>query len=220
MPRGDRTQKLQPRSMDAKINRFDTRMRNDTNFAGNQFDDRKFTTDASGFGSRGVKEKFYDNQLNGPPTWSYDPVYDDPKDYDDITIESIMKEMEEDAILYPEGSTPGGMENYFLPEGDAVEVKKGIGPMWQRFLDRFRGPEGFEFGLPKYNSGGIAGLPGGQWSSSTIEGDEEIYDIKPLQMDPGIMSIEDLEDLFEEAGLDKSIIYKLINSGGLSQLLS
>jgi hypothetical protein len=34
------------------------------------------------------------------------------------------------------------------------------------------------------------------------------------------MSIEDLEDLFEEAGLDKSIIYKLINSGGLSQLLS
>ena len=73
---------------------------------------------------------------------------------------------------------------------------------------------------PHFNTGGISGLPGGQWSSSTITGDEEIYDIKPLQMDPGIMSIEDLEDLFEEVGLDKSIIYKLINTGGLSQLLS
>jgi len=73
-----------------------------------------------------------------------------------------------------------------------------------------------------FNEGGIAGLPwgGGQWSSSVIEGDEEIYDIKPLQMDPGIMSIEDLEDLFEEAGLDKRIIYQLINTGGLSQLVA
>ena len=73
-----------------------------------------------------------------------------------------------------------------------------------------------------FNEGGIAGLPwgGGQWSSSVIEGDEEIYDIKPLQMDPGIMSIDDLEDLFEEAGLDKRIIYELINTGGLSQLVA
>jgi hypothetical protein len=71
-----------------------------------------------------------------------------------------------------------------------------------------------------FNEGGIAGLPGGQWSSSTITGDEEIYDIKPLQMDPGIMSIDDLEDLFEEVGLDKRLIYNLINTGGLSQLVS
>ena len=69
-----------------------------------------------------------------------------------------------------------------------------------------------------FDDGGIAGLPG-QWSPSTITGDEEIYDIKPLQMDPGIMSIDDLEDLFEEAGLDKRIIYDLINTGGLSQFV-
>jgi len=69
-----------------------------------------------------------------------------------------------------------------------------------------------------FNGGGIASL-GGQWSPSVIEGDEEIYDIKPLQMDPGIMSIDDLEDLFEEAGLDKRIIYQLINTGGLSQFV-
>ena len=143
-------------------------------------------------------------------------------------MESIMKDMREDAISYPErvnygfyskASTPGGMENYFLPRGDVVEVEKGIGPMWQRFLDRFRGPDGFEFGLPKYNSGGIAGLPG-QWTPSMSESEEEEYNIRPLQLDPGIMSIEDLEDLFEEVGLDKSIIYKLINSGGLSQLVA
>ena len=216
MPRGDRTQKLQPRSMDAKINRFETRMRNDTNFAGNQFDDRKFTTDASGFGSRGGEEEFYDIQLNGPQTWSYDPVYDDPKDYDDITIESIMKEMEEDAILYPEGSTPGGMENYFYEnEGDVYMHELG-----EMRPPAFSGSVGTQIRPYNYNEGGIAGLPGGQWSSSTIEGDEEIYDIKPLQMDPGIMSIEDLEDLFEEAGLDKRLIYELINTGGLSQLVA
>ena len=74
-------------------------------------------------------------------------------------------------------------------------------------------------GRHHFDTGGIAGLPGGQWSSSTITGDEEIYDIKPLQMDPGIMSIDDLEDLFEEAGLDKRIIYQLINTGGLSQFV-
>jgi hypothetical protein len=51
------------------------------------------------------------------------------------------------------------------------------------------------------------------------ESEEEEYNIRPLQLDPGIMSIEDLEDLFEEAGLDKSIIYKLINTGGLSQFV-
>ena len=72
---------------------------------------------------------------------------------------------------------------------------------------------------PHFNEGGIAGLPG-QWTPSIGESDEEIFDIQPFQLDPGIMSIEDLEDLFEEAGLDKSIIYKLINSGGLSQLVS
>jgi len=71
-----------------------------------------------------------------------------------------------------------------------------------------------------FDTGGIAGLPGGQWSPSTITGDEEIYDIKPLQMDPGIMSIDDLEDLFEEVGLDKRLIYNLINTGGLSQLVA
>jgi len=70
-----------------------------------------------------------------------------------------------------------------------------------------------------FNDGGIAGLPG-QWTPSMSESEEEEYNIKPLQLDPGIMSIEDLADLFEEVGLDKSIIYKLINSGGLSQLLS
>ena len=70
-----------------------------------------------------------------------------------------------------------------------------------------------------FNDGGIAGLPG-QWTPSMSESEEEEYNIKPLQLDPGIMSIDDLEDLFEEVGLDKSIIYKLINSGGLSQLVS
>jgi hypothetical protein len=70
-----------------------------------------------------------------------------------------------------------------------------------------------------FDEGGIVGLPG-QWSPSTIIGDEETFDIGPLQLDPGIMSIDDLEDLFEEAGLDKRIIYQLINTGGLSQLVS
>jgi hypothetical protein len=70
-----------------------------------------------------------------------------------------------------------------------------------------------------YNEGGIAGLPG-QWTPSMSESEEEEYNIRPLQLDPGIMSIEDLEALFEEAGLDKSLIYKFINSGGLSQLIS
>jgi len=70
-----------------------------------------------------------------------------------------------------------------------------------------------------FNTGGITGLPG-QWTPSMSESEEEEYNIRPLQLDPGIMSIEDLEDLFEEVGLDKSIIRKLINSGGLSQLLS
>jgi len=71
----------------------------------------------------------------------------------------------------------------------------------------------------RFNQGGIAGLSG-QWTPSLVESEEEEYNIKPFQLDPGIMSIEDLADLFEEAGLDKSIIYKLINSGGLSQMLS
>jgi len=69
-----------------------------------------------------------------------------------------------------------------------------------------------------FNEGGIAGLPG-QWTPSMAESEEEEYNIRPLQLDPGIMSIEDLEDLFEEVGLDKSIIYKLINTGGLSQFV-
>ena len=79
--------------------------------------------------------------------------------------------------------------------------------------------ETYGWGPMPYNDGGIAGLAG-QWSPSTIIGDEETFDIKSLGLDPGIMSIEDLEDLFEEAGLDKRIIYELINSGGLSQLVS
>jgi len=70
-----------------------------------------------------------------------------------------------------------------------------------------------------FNTGGIAGLPG-QWTPSMAESEEEDYNIRPLQLDPGIMSIEDLEDLFEEVGLDKRIIYNLINTGGLSQLVS
>ena len=69
-----------------------------------------------------------------------------------------------------------------------------------------------------FDEGGIVGLPG-QWSPATILGDEETFDIKSLGLDPGIMSIDDLEDLFEEAGLDKKIIYDLINTGGLSQLV-
>ena len=69
-----------------------------------------------------------------------------------------------------------------------------------------------------FNEGGIAGLPG-QWSPSTLEGDEETFNLKSLGLDPGIMSIDDLEDLFEEAGLDKRIIYELINTGGLSQFV-
>ena len=69
-----------------------------------------------------------------------------------------------------------------------------------------------------FNQGGIAGLPG-QWTPSMAESQEEEYNIRPLQLDPGIMSIDDLEALFEEVGLDKSIIYKLINTGGLSQFV-
>ena len=79
--------------------------------------------------------------------------------------------------------------------------------------DRTQGP-----GRHHFDTGGIAGL-GGQWTPSIGESDEEIYDIKPLQMDPGIMSIEDLEDLFEEAWLDKRLIYQLINTGGLSEFV-
>ena len=75
--------------------------------------------------------------------------------------------------------------------------------------------EGGIVGLP---DGGIAGLPG-QWSPATIEGGEETFDLRSLGLDPGILSIEDLEDLFEQVGLDKSIIHKLINTGGLSQLV-
>ena len=70
-----------------------------------------------------------------------------------------------------------------------------------------------------FNEGGIAGLPG-EWSPATIEGGEETFDLRSLGLDPGILSIEDLEDLFEQVGLDKSIIHKLINTGGLSQLVS
>jgi len=80
--------------------------------------------------------------------------------------------------------------------------------------DRTQGPARHHF-----NQGGIAGLAG-QWTPSMAESEDEEYNIRPIQLDPGIMSIEDLADLFEEAGLDKSIIYKFINSGGLSQLIS
>ena len=71
----------------------------------------------------------------------------------------------------------------------------------------------------RFNTGGIAGLPG-QWTPSMAESEEEEYNIKPFQLDPGNMSIEDLESLFEEVGLDKRIIYQLINTGGLSQLVA
>jgi hypothetical protein len=74
-------------------------------------------------------------------------------------------------------------------------------------------------GRHHFNEGGIAGLPG-EWSPATIEGGEETFDLRSLGLDPGILSIEDLEDLFEQVGLDKSIIHKLINTGGLSQLVS
>jgi hypothetical protein len=89
----------------------------------------------------------------------------------------------------------------------------------QAIQNKYQSPPQRDRSTHHFDDGGIAGLPG-QWSPSTITGDEEIYDIKPLQMDPGIMSIDDLEDLFEEAGLDKRIIYDLINTGGLSQLVS
>ena len=90
------------------------------------------------------------------------------------------------------------------------------------------GPKGFNPSRPRnpnnphqdFNGGGIASLPGGQWTPSIGESDEEIFDIQPFQLDPGIMSIDDLEDLFEEVGLDKRLIYNLINTGGLSQLVA
>ena len=69
-----------------------------------------------------------------------------------------------------------------------------------------------------FDEGGIVELPG-QWSPSIIEGEEETFDIKSLGLDPGIMSIDDLEDLFEEVGLDKKLIHDLINTGGISQLV-
>ena len=213
MPRGDRTQKLQPRHVPRYKPAPMPEYGPDPRYKPAPMPKYGFNS----FGSRGVKEKFYDNQLDGPQTWSYDPSYDDPKDYDDITIESIMKEMEEDAILYPEGSTPGGMENYFYENEDDPYMH---GPLGEMRPPAFSGSVGTQIRPYNYNEGGIAGLPGGQWSPSTIEGGEEIYDIKPLQMDPGIMSIDDLEDLFEEAGLDKRLIYELINTGGLSQLVS
>jgi len=64
-----------------------------------------------------------------------------------------------------------------------------------------------------FNRGGIASLQyGGQpgpFSDPTTVTDEETYDIQPLQMDPGIMGIGDLEDLFEEAKVKESIYDKL-----------
>ena len=84
----------------------------------------------------------------------------------------------------------------------------------QAIQDQYQQPSRHHF-----NEGGIAGLPG-QWSPATIEGGEETFDLRSLGLDPGILSIEDLEDLFEQVGLDKSIIHKLINTGGLSQLVS
>ena len=97
-------------------------------------------------------------------------------------------------------------------------------PMWQdpsttntlreqAIQDQYQQPSRHHF-----NEGGIAGLPG-QWSPATIEGGEETFDLRSLGLDPGILSIEDLEDLFEQAGLDKKIIYELVNTGGLSQLV-
>ena len=64
-----------------------------------------------------------------------------------------------------------------------------------------------------FNRGGIASLQyGGQpgpFSYPTTVTDEEVIDIQPLQMDPGIMGIGDLEDLFEEAKVKESIYDKL-----------
>ena len=93
------------------------------------------------------------------------------------------------------------------------EASRSVMPASSGLPDRTQGP-----GRHHFNEGGIAGLPG-QWTPSMAESQEEEYNIRPLQLDPGIMSIDDLEALFEEAGLDKSIIYKLINSGGLSQFV-
>ena len=69
----------------------------------------------------------------------------------------------------------------------------------------------------EYNKGGIASLqfggdPGyepGAFTSSTTVTDEETFDINPYQRDPGIMSIGDLEDLFEEAKVKESVFDKL-----------
>ena len=295
-PHQDRTQKLQPRSMDDQINIFNTQAAQDPDFiyqsyspAGNQYDVRDFSTvsqrsqkglrqrqvndgpidfkshrisnsyftnpdtgqkfgkstaqgpegwfetrrihpDASGIGQLYDKEGNYSQypiQLKGPQTWDYDPAIEeqgsrldiyDSKDDDDITMESIMKDMKEDAILYPEGSTPGGLEDYFFEnKGDVVMHEPG-----DMRPPAFSGSVGTQI-RPydyNYNEGGIAGLPGGQRTPSIGESDGETFDIKTLGLDPGIMSIDDLEALFEEAGLDKSLIYKFINSGGLSQLLS
>ena len=71
----------------------------------------------------------------------------------------------------------------------------------------------FSSDTPDYNKGGIASLQyGGQpgpFTSPTTVTDEEVIDIQPLQMDPGIMGIGDLEDLFEEAKVKESIYDKL-----------
>ena len=75
----------------------------------------------------------------------------------------------------------------------------------------------FSRDTPDYNKGGIASLrlggdPGyepGMFTPGTTITDEETYDIQPLQMDPGIMGIGDLEDLFEEAKVKESIYDKL-----------
>ena len=127
-------------------------------------------------------------------------------------------------VFHPSTGNKSG-EAYVSPLGTTTSMR--VEPEWyaQRGYDFSDDPGIFNYPMIGestdlyFNEGGIAGLPG-QWSPSTITGEEETFDIKTLGLDPGIMSIDDLEALFEEVGLDKRIIHDLINTGGLSQLVS
>ena len=97
--------------------------------------------------------------------------------------------------LFKQG--PTRFENYFGREfGDYLRKRHGL--KTYEDLKRDYGMEITDEGIVRQslNSGGIAGLPG-QWSPPTIEGDEETFDIKTLGLDTGIMSIDDLDELFD-----------------------
>ena len=251
MPRGDRTQKLQPRSMDAKINRFETRMRHEPDFryqshspAGNVYDGRNFTMmDSVGHGyqkHRGadtVADSFFENSfLSNPntgqkfghsvasgPSWSENRlIYPDASGFGsrrgdgEVEFYDIQLKGPQTWGYDPAIEEQGSRLEIYDPNSVGTQIKPYNYNYNQGGIAGLLGPAGGPPQRHSFNGGGIAG----QWSPSTILGDEETFDIKTLGLDPGIMSIDDLEDLFEEAGLDKRIIYNLINTGGLSQLVS